>query len=49
MNYTDELLLRFSYSGNFLISEIIKKIKLYTDWHENQIITSLHKNGREIL
>lgn len=49
MSYSDELLLRLSYSGNFLLSEITKKLKCFDDWHENQMITVLHKNGREIL
>ena len=49
MSYIDELLLRLSYSGSFLLSEITKKIKLFDDWHENQMITVLQKKGKEIL
>ncbi len=35
MNYTDELLLRFNYSGNFLLSQAIDKVRQYGEWHEN--------------
>ena len=29
MNYPDELLLRLSYDGNFMLSTITEKIKMY--------------------
>lgn len=35
MHYTDELLLKFSYEGNFLLSDVTEKVKMYDEWHQN--------------
>jgi hypothetical protein len=47
--YPDELLLRFNYLGNFLLSEVTEKVKLYDEWHQNELIINLNKMGKEIL
>lgn len=33
VSYPDELLLRFSYAGNFLLSQATEKVKQYEEWH----------------
>jgi hypothetical protein len=46
MHYTDELLLKFSYEGNFLLSDVTEKVKMYDEWHQNELIVNLTKSGR---
>lgn len=35
ISYPDELLLRFNYAGHFLFPEVIEKVKVYDEWHQN--------------
>jgi hypothetical protein len=41
--------LRFNYAGNFHFSDVAERVKLYDEWHQNEVISSLNKHGREIL
>lgn len=47
--YPDELLLRFNYAGQFHFSEVTERVKLYEEWHQNELITGLNKLGRSVL
>lgn len=49
IHYPDELLLRFNYAGRFQMSEVNEQVRLYDKWHQNQIITVLGRQGKEIL
>lgn len=46
MHYTDQLLLKFNYEGKFLISDVTEKVKMYDEWHQNELIVNLSKSGR---
>lgn len=33
MDYSEEVLLRLCYSGDFLLSEVTERVRLYDEWH----------------